>query len=321
MKASRPLAVLCLLLPLLAAPVLAKQVRVNVSNYAFSPATVSAGVGDHVVWIWTGGFHTVTSGDWSAVSDLQAGDGLFNSSPDGGTPPNATFSWKVTTTGTRPYYCQPHIPDMAGSLDLVASGATGLADFRITEVEYGAAGNLDRIEITNAGDTGNLGMYRLSVAGGAAQDLKSSGSGAAATDLVVPPGGHLVVHVNAAGTNSSTDVYLPGITDLPATGSVALYVPNTFDASLASADQLVDYVQWGAGGQGNEATAVAAGLWSAGTFAPAVASGSSIEFCGQPGQYGATSWYVNPTPNFGASDNCIVPTHASTWGRIKSLYR
>lgn len=304
-----------------AAPAAAKQVRVNVSNFMFSPAATSANLGDHVVWIWTGGAHTVTSGDWSAVGDIVAGDGLFNSSPDGSAPVGATFSWKASVTGTRPYYCQPHIPDMAGTLSLAASGVTGLSDFRITEVQFNVAGNLDLVEIANLGAAGNLGRYRLKVSGAAVQTLSKAGSGAAATDIVVPGGGRVVVRLNQSGTTTDTDVYLPAVAGLPATGSVALYVPNTVNTSLALADQMIDFVQWGAGGQENEATAQAAGLWSAGAAVLNVAAGHSIEFCGQPGQYGATQWHEISTPNFGADGNCATPAFSTTWGRIKTLFR
>lgn len=296
---------------------IAGQVRVNVSNTLFTPSTVSANQGDHVVWIWTGGNHTVTSGDPDQVADPVDGDGLFNSSPTGTVFSGATFSWKSTLTGTRPYYCQPHAPGMAGSLNLVASGAAGVADFRITEVRFNAAGNLDLIELANIGATGNLGKYRLKASGFPVQTLQVGTS----TDLVVAGGGRVVLHCNATGTNTATDLFLPAVTDLPANGSVALYVPNTVNTSLALADQMIDFVQWGAGGQENEATAQAAGFWSAGAAITNVAAGHSIEFCGQPGQYGATQWHEISTPNFGSDGNCATPNFSTTWGRIKTLYR
>lgn len=304
------------LLTLAAAAAWAGQVRVNVSNFMFTPSTASANLGDHLVWIWTGGAHTVTSGDFN-TDPLFTGDGLFNSSPGGNAIAGATFSWKAGVTGTRPYYCQPHIPDMAGSLNLVSTGAAGVADFRITEVQFNAAGNLDLIEIANIGSAGNLGKYRLKASGFAVQTLQVGTS----TDIVVAGGGRVVLHCGTTGTNTATDLFLPAITNLPASGSAALYVPNTVTTSLALADQMIDFVQWGAGGQENEATAQAAGFWNAGAAITNVAAGHSIEFCGQPGQYGATQWHEISTPNFGADGNCATPTFSTTWGRIKTLYR
>ena len=206
---------------------------------------------------------------------------------------------------------------MAGSLNLVSTGAAGVADFRITEVQFNAAGNLDLIEIANIGSAGNLGKYRLKASGFAVQTLQVGTS----TDIVVAGGGRVVLHCGTTGTNTATDLFLPAITNLPASGSAALYVPNTVTTSLALADQMIDFVQWGAGGQENEATAQAAGFWNAGAAITNVAAGHSIEFCGQPGQYGATQWHEISTPNFGADGNCATPTFSTTWGRIKTLYR
>lgn len=295
----------------------AGQVRVNVSNFVFTPATASANLGDHVVWIWTGGAHTVTSGDPNVVADLAAGDGLFNSSPDGLAASGATFSWKATVTGSRLYYCQPHAPGMTGTLELVASGAAGVADFRVTEVQFNAAGNLDLVEIANLGAAGDLGKYRLKASGFAVQALQVGAS----TDIVVPAGGRVVLHCNASGTNTATDLFLPALTNLPASGSIALYVPNSFTPQLTLASQMIDFVQWGAGGQENEATAQSAGFWAAGAAIQNVAAGHSIEFCGQPGEYGAAQWHEISTPNFGSNGNCATPGLRTTWGRLKSLYR
>lgn len=296
---------------LLAGSVAAKQIRVTVSGFTFAPATVTINAGDHVVWVWSGGTHNVVSGDGSS----QIADGVFTSGSPGSSP--ATFSWRGPSPTTQPYFCELHAPSMVGTINVVASGAGGLSDFRITEVQFNAAGNLDLIEITNIGAAGNLGRYRLAGTGFTTQNLQI-GSG---PDLAVPSNGQVVIHCNASGTSTATNLFLPGITDLPATGAIALYVPNTTSTSLANVTQIIDFVQWGAGGQANEPTAVSAGFWASSAAVPAVASGSSIEFCGQPGQYGANYWHENPTPNFGTGENCVVPTFSTSWGRIKTLYR
>jgi plastocyanin len=304
-----------------AASAWAGQIRVDVGGpggaMVFTPSSVSASVGDHVVWIWIGGTHTVTSGDFNSVIDVSAGDGLFNSGPAG--IAGANFSYKVTVSGTRPYYCIPHLPDMLGTLNLSASGATGLSDFRITEVQFNAPGNLDLIEITNLGAAGNLGRYRLKVSGpSATQTLQITGS----TNIAVPAGGRVVLHCNQAGTNTTTNLFLPAVTDLPANGSLALYVPSTLAAqnALTRADMMIDFVQWGAGGQENEATAQTAGLWSAGAALTSVADGHSIEFCGNSDEYGFTQWAEISTPNFGSNGNCLTPAIETTWGRLKTIY-
>lgn len=291
----------------------AKQIRIAVTDFDFTPQNAQLNQGDHAAWIWNNSDHTVTSGN----SDTMEPDGRFNSGDV--SLANLTFSWKANLIGLQQYYCIPHWPGMVGSLDVVGSGATGLSDLRITEVRYNVAGSLDLIEVTNMGATGDLGMYRLKVSGVSAVTLRNGPS----TSLPLVAGAKLVLHLNASGINSATDLYLSGIPGLnDVAGSVALYVPNNVNTSLSDATQIIDYVSWGAaGGQENEATASSVSLWSAGNHVALVASGSSMEFCGQAGQYGAPRWYENPSPNFGDTDNCLTPTVTTTWGRIKTLYK
>ncbi|HVP14530.1 MAG TPA: hypothetical protein VMS88_03235 [Terriglobales bacterium] len=58
---------------IVAHPARAGQVRVDVMDFQFVPTTVTVNHGDHVVWTWTGGFHSATSGT-GCVSD-----GIFDS--------------------------------------------------------------------------------------------------------------------------------------------------------------------------------------------------------------------------------------------------
>lgn len=290
----------------------AGQVRISATGgNQFSPAAQSLNLGDHVIWVWTGGAHTVTSG----TDGSSTGDGLFDShtSPFGAA--NARFTWKSTVTGAREYYCEPHFPFMTGTLNIAASGVA-VSDFRLSEIQYDVPGSLDLIEVRNAGAAaGNLGRYRLSITGQATTEL-------AMNDIVVPPGGHVVIHLNASGTNTATDIYLPTVTGLPTTGSVALYAPNTQNVSLADPSQIIDYVQWSAGGQQNEATAGSASMWVAGEFVPAaVEPNHSLEFCGTASQRGAAFWSEVAVPNFGTNDMCATPAVPTTWGRIKAIYR
>lgn len=309
----RPLRLLAgavVLLALAAGFATAKQLRISVTNFNFTPQDVTINQGDHAVWIWNNTVHTVTSG-----LDLTP-DGHFNSGDVA--VANITFSWKANFVGLQPYYCIPHWPTMVGTLTLTASGATGLSDFRITEVQFNAAGNLDQIEITNLGASGNLGMYRLKVAGVSMVTLRNGPS----TDLPLATGARMVLHVGTSGVNDANNLYLSGIPGLPdAAGSVALYVPNTVNTATNLSDQIIDYVAWGSGGQENEATATTANLWTSSSAISGVAAGHSIEFCGQPGQYGLSYWSEIAVPNFGSNGNCTTPTIPSTWGRIKSLYR
>jgi len=311
-----------------AMPATAGQVRVNAggASNVFSPENVTVNVGDHVSWIWVGGPHTVTSGN--PASPTSTGDGKFRNTTAAPGVVGAKFSWKVVGAGVVPYYCFPHAPEMAGNVNISGS-PVAIADFRITEVEFAAGGGADRVQVTNLGDaTGFLGFYRLSSVAGASTTIT--------TDPVqVLAGSRITLHLNASGTNTATDLYFAAHPELGSAGSFALFVPNTSTtgstapASLTDANQLVDYVEWGAAGQGaqpNRTVAENAGRWPVGDVVetastlPNDGAGYSISFCGTRTQRGASFWNIS-TPNFGAGAPCTTPTKSATWGRIKALYR
>jgi plastocyanin len=301
---------------LLAHPALAGEVRVNLSGMSFTPATITVNQGDHVVWVWQGGTHSVTSG----TDGSGAGDGIFNSgaTPSGTGGANTAFSWKADRLGATPYYCVIHYPDMVGTINVQAGTSVSVPDFRITEVLYDAAGNLDKIEIQNMGKvTGDLGRYRIATS----NDVEA----VPLASVSVLSSALVTIHVGVSGTNSATDLFMPLLAPLPdASGSVALYAPGTIGGqnSLLDASAIVDYVEYGAGAQANEAVAATAGLWTAGQFVPTVAlQGRSIEFCGNRADHGASNWAEISPPNFGTDGNCLTPVIPSTWGRIKALYR
>ena len=289
-----------------AAPALAGQVRVSVVNFAFTPRAVNCNLGDHVVWVWRSGTHTVTSGDSSGPTP----DGRFNSGLLGS---GSSFSWKSDASGHATYYCEPHAPGMAGRV--IVGPGIAVSDFRITEVLFNDAGGLDLVEIANLGNaTGDLGRYRMVVGATAVAIPRDT--------LSVGTGGRVVVHCNASGTSTQTDIFLPTLPALPEPGSVALYAPNTAPGhtALTDATQILDYVEWGAGGQANEATAASAGIWVAAQSINNVAAGHSIELCAAAPR-NASAWAEIASPNFGSNGNCTTPARTITWGRIKTLYR
>lgn len=86
--------------------------------------------------------------------------------------------------------------------------------------------------------------------------------------------------------NEEVVVAWDALTGFNATASdLGLYLPT---GSFGSAANMVDFMQYGAGGQGRENVAVAAGLWTAGTFLQA-GSGPWI-FTGNGTQSGITFW-------------------------------
>lgn len=313
-----------LLAVLIVAPVQSGQVRINVGTptdaFTFSPRAVRMNLGDHAVWVWVNGSHTVTSGD----SLNPTADGVFDSGLQGSAQ---RFSWKSDRTGHVLYFCFPHAPDMAGRLivsDAATSPKVAVSDFRITEVQFNVPGGQDLIEITNYGlADGNLGRYRLAIA--------STGTGVEIplNDFIVPAGGRVVVHAFASGTNDATNIFLLALPSLPdASGSVALYVPNTralgspATSALNQPSMMIDFVQWGAGAQANETTAAIAGFWTGGQSINGVAAGHSIEYCADPGlNHGLNRWAEISPPNFGGNSDCTTPVLSETWGRLKILYR
>jgi len=312
-SARRPLLVVAAacLLAVAALPAFAGQVRINVSSNFFSDSTATVNPGDQIVWVWTAGGHSVTSG----TTGNSTGDGKFNSTTQSGV--GKAFSWKSPTASSARvrYYCIPHYSfGMTAHLDFSATHVA-VSDFRISEVRFTLAHDNDYVEIANLGDAvGNLGRFRVSVPGGTLLTL-------AATDIPVPVGGRVVVWLGKSGVNSSTDQFFPGAT-LASSGSAALYLPTTkaADTTRTRDDLMVDYVQWGSSGQINEATANTAAYWTTGEFVPAVADGHTIEFCGNVLQHGSAFWQGSPVPTPGTS-NCLTPARTSSWGRIKTLYR
>jgi plastocyanin len=83
--------------------------NVTVQNFSFTPSVLVINQGDVVTWTNVGGFHNVNGGL-----------GAFPLNPEGFTSGAAgagwTFSKTFTIPGTYGYQCDPHAPNMAGSI-------------------------------------------------------------------------------------------------------------------------------------------------------------------------------------------------------------
>jgi plastocyanin len=306
-----------------ALPAHAGQVTITVGGPLgeFVPANALANTGDQVIWIWESAGHNVTSGV------LPVSDGRFDSGSPLGNPSSRQFAWRPTSTGTIPFFCDLHAVNT--TMYITPSG-TPVADMRITEVEFAGAGDQDRVQVSNLGDaSGSLGFYRLSSQSGVTTFLDVN-------PITLGPSERVTLHLGTDGTNTATDVFVPGAASLGNVGSLALYVPNnttaaegsTIPGTLTNPNYIVDYVEWGAAGQPaqpNQLVATYAGKWAAGTVVdvaslPNGGAGYSISFCGGRASHGVSSWEIS-TANFGASATCSTPTHKATWGQIKQLYR
>ena len=294
----------------------AGQVRISLTaQFQFVPNTVTINQGDRVVWVWLASGHDCVSGN----GDTGTPDGVFSSgtlqtvSPTLGT----AFTFKFASPGTQGFFCEAHWPDMQGTVTIVPSGAA-VSDFRITEVQYTAAGGLDRIEITNLGTAaGDLGRYRISVGTNTQQVVPLN-------SVPVPVGGRVTIRTHESGSSTATTLFMPGLGDLPApNGSVSLFAPQAQNNALGalSSALIVDFVQYGAPTQPNSATATAGGVWPAGTFVAGLNDPSfDIAFCGNSTDRGTGFWAVGHA-NFGSQPPCATPAATTTWGRVKILYR
>jgi hypothetical protein len=90
----------------------------------------------------------------------------------------------------------------------------------------------------------------------------------------LPSGNLVVVHINTAGTDSATDLYTgSGGSNMSDTaGSIAIFNSSTHNSST-----IIDYLEYGSGGQTWQPAAVAAGIWTAGDYIKNVTTvGNSI---------------------------------------------
>lgn len=305
----------------------AGEVRVNVGQggSVFNPYVVNINQGDHVVWVWIAGTHNVVN--WSLPTDslnTNVDGSIFDSDPPNHFGQNNTtrFSWKSDRIGTVPFVCAVHIPDMTGRIviaPLTTPPTNPVADFRLTEVQFNVPGGQDLIEIANLGAAaGDLRSYRI------ATSASGLGVSIVGTDFPVASGARVTIHTGIAGANTATDIFAPAIGNLgDATGSVALYVPASLSSqnALTNANLMIDFVQWGAGGQANETTAGLAGFWAQNTSINNVAAGHSIEYCASATlAHGANHWAEISPPNFGSNSDCTTPVLSDTWGRVKIIY-
>lgn len=86
---------------------------VNVSNFQFSPSSLSVAVGDTIEWVWVNGSHTTTS------TNIPAGAQPWNSTISANV---TSFQYEVTTPGTYAYRCTPHSLSMTGSFTATSTG-------------------------------------------------------------------------------------------------------------------------------------------------------------------------------------------------------
>ncbi|WP_456440644.1 T9SS type A sorting domain-containing protein [Psychroserpens sp.] len=139
------------------------------------------------------------------------------------------------------------------------------AQFRLIEVDPAA----DTVTIKNFGSTmENIGAYRLCSLFGyrtlTSQTTVINGS------LNLAPNGEVTVSSSGFLNDSAADL--------------GLYLPT---GSFGSAANMLDFTQWGSGGNGRESVAVNKGIWTTGTF---VSAAPPYAYTGNGAQNGFQFW-------------------------------
>jgi hypothetical protein len=192
------------------------------------------------------------------------------------------------------------LPLLFGTLSVLPAGpaaANNSFGVYINEVLYDPVGSnagAQKIELVNkSGAAVSLTNWSLCIQ----FSYRTFPSGAS-----IPAGGLYTIHVNATGTNTPTEWYTGAyVTIDAASDAVALYHTAT---GFATAANMEDFVQFGAGAQPRENVAAAAGLWTAGAFVAAAAEGQSLAYNGSGTLPHPVSDYCNETPTIGAANAC-----------------
>ncbi|RKM85631.1 hypothetical protein D7030_02875 [Flavobacteriaceae bacterium AU392] len=155
----------------------------------------------------------------------------------------------------------------------------------INEIQFNTSGTGGQIEIFNNGNVNfDLSDHWLCLGSGTYRQIGNAASVTVVSgNIDLAPGEYLVIEYPNLN-----------VTD----GGFGLYSSNAFGSSAA----MVDFVQWGDGGNQREPVAVGAGLWTAGDFIPQISDiNYSFAFDGE----GNTSadWFEESSPTLGAANN------------------
>lgn len=143
------------------------------------------------------------------------------------------------------------------------------AQFRIVEVDPAT----ERVKIKNFGSTtADISSYRLCAR--FSYNALSNMTVLSGSLTSLAPNAEVEVTVVFSNSNVLTD----------ASSDLAIYLPT---GSFGSAANMIDFVQWGAGGIGREGLAVTNGFWTAGTF---INVAPPYEFTGSATNFGVTFW-------------------------------
>lgn len=131
----------------------------------------------------------------------------------------------------------------------------------INEVNY----SLEAVEIANLGtEAAEVGDYWLCLGPGTYRRVGSPTINTNGTSTLLQPGEFIVLSYTPLSGNPD---------------GLGLYTST--DGNFVDPDELMDFVQYGAGGSSREDVAAAAGIWTLNDFVPLNAEGTSIIFDGE----------------------------------------
>ena len=119
---------------------------VTVANFAFSPSTVNAVVGDIIQFNWSNGGHTTTCGAALPGTSHPAGAADWDDSLHLG---SITFSYTLTVAGNYVYGCKIHWPFMQATINVSGATPVKLGDFNVVNKNNGALLNWKTFSETN----------------------------------------------------------------------------------------------------------------------------------------------------------------------------
>ncbi|MBN1879278.1 lamin tail domain-containing protein [bacterium] len=128
-------------------------------------------------------------------------------------------------------------------------------------------------------------------------------------DFTLQPNAYVVVHVNTSGTDTLTDLYTGVSSNMGNSAGFAAL----FDDVTHSASTLIDYLEYGAGGQTWESSAEDAGIWTGGDYIPVPdPEGSSLNLCPNGEDRNSSHNWQLDTISEGSANTCSEPTPTPT---------
>lgn len=127
-------------------------------------------------------------------------------------------------------------------------------------------------------------------------------------EFILEPDAYVTIHINTSGTNTDIDLFTGPSSNMGNTaGFIALFNSTTHGSS-----SIVDYVEYGQGGQTWESSAVSAGIWTADDFAPAAIEGESMNMCPNGQDHNIGSNWLTDLPSAGSANTCTAPPPSPT---------